>query len=143
MPANSEILPRYKSYVGRTFMLRQHKDIYASVDREAKSRRKVSTDKVFGEACLVFDESNTRVKVTTLDGKFLWISKFYLHKELTNGQFQNHDYVVDLSAKLLDLSGYFKFFLKRGDEDENVQLLQDAATALRQHADDLNPKNSK
>jgi len=136
MPANREILPKYKSYVGRTFLLRKHRDIPGSDDKQAKQRKNYDRIQTFGDACLVVDEINTRVKITTLNGSCLWVSKFYLHKELVGQQFKDHDYVVDLSAKLLNLRDVFNDLYDTNNDDAR-EAFDEAAQILRQYADDL------
>jgi len=135
MPANSEILPKYKSYVGRTFLLRKHADIPASDNKKAKNRRTYERSKVFGDACLVVDETNTRVQITTLSAGLLWISKFYLHKELVGQKFRDVDHVVDLSDKLLSLKDVFDDLHNNNEEVRG--LFEEAAQILRQYADGL------
>lgn len=137
MPANREILPKYKSYVGRTFILRKHAQVPASDDKLAKNRKLFDRYETFGDACLVLDESNTRVKIPTLDNRFLWISKFYLHKELIGQRFKDHDYVVDLTDKLLSLSDFFKDLYDNNQDAQDAFL--EAVQVLRQYADDLKP----
>ena len=140
MPANNEILPQYKSYVGRTFLLRKHAEIPASSDKKAQGRHMCDRFETFGDACLVLDETNTRVQVTTSEGgRFLWISKFYLHKELIGKKFYDHDYVLDLSDKLLKLKDVFEDLYK--NNADGVEAFHEAAQILRQYADDL--KNKK
>lgn len=135
MSAKTEILSKYKSYVGRTFLLRLHKEIPASDDKKAKGRQNYDRYDTFGDACLVLDETNTRVKIPTLDERFLWISKFYLHKELVGKKFRDHDFVVDLSEKLLNLSNYFDDLYDTNEEAQGA--FRDAAQILRQYADGL------
>lgn len=139
MPANRNILPKYKSYVGRTFLLRKHAEIPASKDKHAKNRANYSRTEVFGDACLVLDETNTRVKVTAIEAPFLWISKFYLHKELVGKNFHDHDYVVDLTDKLLTLKDVFDD-LYRTNSDAGDAFIE-AAQILRQYADALKEKD--
>jgi hypothetical protein len=135
MPANSEILPKYKSYVGRAFVLRKHKDIPASEDQKAQKRKNFNREETFGDACLVIDEINARVKVTTLNGGYLWISKFYLHKELVGQQFLEHDYVVDLASELLNLRDVFQDIYESNEEARDS--FDEAIQVLRQYADKL------
>ena len=135
MPANSEILPKYKSYVGRTFLLRKHAEIPASTDKKANTRKNYNRVETFGDACLVLDETNTRVQVTALDTTFLWISKFYLHKELVGQKFREHDYIVDLSDKLLGLKDVFDDLHNHNAEAQDAFV--EAAQILRQYADNL------
>jgi len=139
MPAKTNILPRYKSYVGRTFILRKHKNIPASTDQQAKNRKSYDREEIFGEACMVVDETNSRVRITTLSHGFLWISKFYLHKELVGQYFKDHDYVVDLSERLIRLKDVFDDIYS-GDADQRDKKIDDileAARGLRQYADTL------
>lgn len=135
MPANTDILPKYKSYVGRTFVLRKHELMPVADDEKAKNRRLCKRKKVFGDACLILDETNTRVKVTTLNSSHLWISKFYLHKELSGKQFKEHDYVLDLSDKLLNLKDVFNDLYENNIEAEET--FMNAVQILRQYADNL------
>jgi hypothetical protein len=62
-----------KLYVGRIFSLKNIKRMYAGV-----------SSKELGEAgVMVIDESQTKVLVMGALKNPVWISKFYLHKELT------------------------------------------------------------
>jgi hypothetical protein len=73
---------KYKAYLGRIFILRKHKVIQVSLDKKAGKRFACESIKTFGKAVYVFDESNSKVQVTTLSGATLWISKYYLLKEV-------------------------------------------------------------
>lgn len=149
MPAKYDLLPKYKSYIGRAFTLRKNWELPASTDKKAQTRRFYKRDEILAEACLVVDETNTRVKVTGKDSRFYWISKFYLHKELVGSAFEDHDYVVDLTDKLLNLTDVFEDLYENNDgsdgkkkiQKQTKDLLTDAAQALRQYADTL--KNRK
>lgn len=135
MPANSEIAAKYKSYIGRVFLLRKHKLIPASLERKAGRRREYfDRMETFGDACLVFDETNARVKVTRLEGGFLWISKFYLHKEVTSSNFSNYDYITSLIDKLFNTAKDIQ------SNKEQQELLHEVAQALKQYADILKTK---
>lgn len=128
MPAKSDLVSQYKIYTGRTFILRRHKLIPASKDRKARTRKIYKGKEKFGEACLVLDETNSRVKITTLDGNPMWISKFYLLKEIVSDSFKDYDYITTLANDLTE------------SEDSK---LQEAGKALKQYADTLKPINKK
>ena len=66
--------------MGRVFTLRQHKNFPCYY----KNKERIQIDpKEIGEAVLVFDETNTRVKISLANGSFVWVPKFYLHKEIS------------------------------------------------------------
>jgi tRNA/tmRNA/rRNA uracil-C5-methylase (TrmA/RlmC/RlmD family) len=114
--------PKYKPYVGRIFSLKKTKVIPASEDMHAKTRKHYKNQETFGEICLVVDETNTRVKVTTITEKLLWIGKFFLAKEIEEETYKNQNYINDFANKLINLSttsGYNeaeakKLFLEAG-----------------------------
>jgi hypothetical protein len=128
MPANRDLPSQYKIYTGRTFILRKHNLIPASKDRKARTRKIYKGKERFGEACLVLDETNSRVKITTLDGNPMWISKFYLLKEIVSDSFKDYDYITALANELIN------------SEDPKQQ---EAGKALKQYADVLKPINKK
>ena len=137
MPANSDISSKYKSYIGRVFLIRKHTYIPASLEKKAGKRQYFEREKTFGDACLVFDETNARVKVTKLGGGFLWISKFYLHKELENDNFIKHDNISEIIDKLIQL-GQSEVI-----PEEQSETLYEAVKILRKYADTLKPNNLK
>jgi len=77
-------LEKYKIYKGRIFILRKKK-LIPGTNSEISGRDKViffERTKTFGEAVFVYDETNSKVKVTTINGKHIWIPKNCLLIEL-------------------------------------------------------------
>lgn len=119
--------PKFKPYVGRIFSLKKTKVIPASEDVHAKTRKHYKNKETFGEVCLVVDETNTRVKVTTITEKLLWIGKFFLAKEIEEESFKRQDYVNELANKLIDLSTSNTY-----NEVEMKKLLLEAGKVIKQ-----------
>jgi hypothetical protein len=113
MPAKTDIPAKYKSYVGRLFFLRKHKIIPASLDQKAKTRKDYDRIETFGDACLVLDETNTRVKIVAAGNKILWISKFYLHKEVIDKDLEQHDSITALLETLIGFKDSFQELYKK------------------------------
>lgn len=141
MPAKKRDEPRFKPFIGRVFTLRQHKEIPCFHNN--KDRIKVDLED-FGGAVLVTDENNTRVKVTLATGSFVWIPKFFLHKEVKNGIFEDIDGISECIQELLSIAEE----MKTQDQDfESLSVyaeeLERVANSLRQHADTVNPTTKK
>ena len=120
--------PPFKPYIGRIFSLKKTKLIPASEDKFARTRKHYKNVETFGEGCLIVDETNTRVLVTTItEGKMLWIGKFFLAKEIAQDLSKNTDHAENIANKLVDFST---------KEEYNVQelrsLLLDAAKIIKQ-----------
>lgn len=146
MPAKKRNDPRYKSFVGRLFTLRNHKIIPAS--REEQGKRFEMKPIQLGQAVLVLDETNTRVKVCVSEGGFAWIPKFYLHKEVKNGEFKNADTISETIQELLSLAEDIKTeaaqindekILKKDKLETYSEELCRLANHLRQYVDIINP----
>lgn len=72
-----------KSYVGRVFALRKRAKITGSLSqKDGNATNYLRSD--FGDAVLVLDETNTKVRVFKKDGFAIWIPKYFLLKEITN-----------------------------------------------------------
>lgn len=141
MPAKIRNEPRFKPFIGRFFTLRQHKEIPCFHNN--KERVKVDLAD-FGEAVLVIDESNTRVKVTLTTGSFVWIPKFFLHKEIKNGLFKNVDGVSESIQELLSLAEDMKKEGKNfGALSVYAEELERIANSLRQYADEVSPTGKR
>lgn len=118
----------FKPYIGRIFSLKKTKIIPASEDKFAKTRKHYKNVETFGEVCLVVDETNTRVQVTTItEGKMLWIGKFFLAKEIVNDSTKNFDHADDIANKLVDFSTKETY-----DVQELRWLLLEAAKIIKQ-----------
>jgi len=128
------------------FSLRKHKVIpgYPHVpDRE----RTEYPREHFGEIVLVLDETNTRVRVCDQEGSAIWIPKFFLHKEIKNGEFKDVDALSECVQELLSVAEDMKECTKKADNtgtpQEAVALyaeeLERIANFLRQYADTFNP----
>lgn len=102
MPANRKLKPNLKSYVGRTFGIRKYNliSVYEN-DRSNSESRTYHRDDI-GEAAMVLDESNSRVRVILASGGTGWIAKYYLHKEIKSKQFAQCDALATLVEKLTE-----------------------------------------
>lgn len=148
MPAKKRNDPRYKSFLGRIFSIRKHKVIPAS-RTEMGDRFEMTPDQL-GEVVLVLDENNTRVKVCVSEGGAAWIPKFYLHKEITNGEFRDVDDLTEMIQELLSLAEDIRFeavqtiegtSVKREKLEPYSEELQRLANGLRQFVDRISPTN--
>lgn len=146
MPAKKRNDPRYKSFVGRLFTLRNHKII--PVSREEQGDRFEMKLEQLGQAVLVLDETNTRVKVCVAEGGFAWMPKFYLHKEIKNGEFKNADSISESIQELLSLAEVIKTEADEIGDGKNIKKdkletyseeLCRLANNLRQYADIISP----
>ena len=146
MPAKKRNEPRYKSFLGRIFTLRNHKNIPASRERNGK-RFKMKPEQL-GEAVLVLDESNARVRVCAAEGGSAWIAKFYLHKEINNGEFLNLDAVTETIEEMLSLAEDIQLEASQINEEGHCsketlegysEQLYRLANSLRHYADLVSP----
>lgn len=120
--------PPYKPYIGRIFCLKKTKLIPASEDKFARTRKHYKNVETFGEACLIVDETNTRVQVTTIsEGKMLWIGKFFLSREVAHDLVKNQDHMDNIANKLVDFSTKETYNVQ-----ELRQLLIEAAKIIKQ-----------
>lgn len=126
MTSSYDIPPKYKIYLGRVFFLRKYENIPASASKLAGETRKFVRTETFGDSCLVLDESNSKVKVTCLDGSFLWIPKYFLHKEITNRKINKPDYINKLVDKIIKNP-----VLTTNDVKEVTGLLKEYADCLK------------
>jgi len=141
MPAKKRDEPYLKPFIGRVFTLRQHKDIPCFHENKTRICLDLSD---FGEAVLVTDESNTRVKVTLATGSFVWIPKFFLHKEVKNGLFKEVDNISECIQELLFLAGEMKSKEEDFEALSNyAEEIERVAYLLRQYADEISPTNKK
>jgi len=134
MPAKRRDEPRYKPFIGRIFSLRKHKKIPAYFTHNG-TKMLYTLDK-FGEAVLVLDETNTRARVVILGGGAVWIPKFFLHKEIKNGEFQKADTISELIQETLNVAEDLR---KQGHE--HTAALYRIAHSLRQYVDKIIPTN--
>lgn len=141
MPAKIRNEPRFKPFVGRVFTLRQHREIPCFQNN--KDRIEIPLID-FGGAVLVTDENNTRVKVTLSTGSFVWIPKFFLHKEIKNGSFRDVDGISECIQELLSMAEDMKV-RERDFEALSVyaEELERVANLLRQYADEVSPTVTK
>lgn len=100
MASFNNIPAKYKIYVGRIFILRKCEKISASIDKKQGKRLFYDKSKTFGESVFIFDETNSKVKVSTLTGTFLWMPKYFLHKEICT-QNTNNQITKDIINKLV------------------------------------------
>lgn len=103
MSANRKLKPNLKSYVGRTFSIRKYNLIAVYENDRSNSNSRITHRDDIGEAAMVLDESNSRVRVTLVNGGAGWIAKYFLHKEIKSLQFAQFDAVANLIEKLTDL----------------------------------------
>lgn len=138
MPAKKRNDPKFKPFIGRIFTLRQHQKIPTFKDN--KERIDITLEN-FGNVALVLDENNTRVKITLNNGTFTWIPKFYLHKEIKNGVFEE----VDVISKCLQNLLLIAEDMRTKEFDESyvfyVEEIEKIANLLRYYIDDKNPSS--
>lgn len=103
MPANRKLKPNLKSYVGRTFGIRKYSLIAVYENDRSNSESRTTHRDDIGEAVMVLDESNSRVRVTLANGGAGWIAKYFLHKEIKSVQFAQFDALASLIEKLTAL----------------------------------------
>lgn len=102
MSSSNNIPVKYKIYIGRIFILRKCKKIPASIDKKQGKRSFYERKNTFGESVFIFDETISKVKVSTLTGTLLWIPKYFLHKEIgTQNNKITKDTINELVYKLL------------------------------------------
>lgn len=128
MPANRKLKPNLKSYVGRTFGIRKYTliAVYEN-DRSNSECRSYHRDDI-GEAAMVLDESNSRVRITLASGGAGWIAKYYLHKEIKSKQFAQFDTLAVLIEKLTEF--YDLAAEKNADLLPHVQAMISIAQSL-------------
>ena len=144
MPAKRRNDPKYKAYVGRVFTLRNRKVIPAKVTRTSRQTTVPRTE--FGDAVLVIDEDNSRVRVCMTNGQFSWIAKFYLHHEIESGTFETADTIVGSVDSLLKLAMALRSTQQKEQTGTKLlevlpETLENIAASLRQIADNINPNN--
>ena len=100
MPANKKLKPILKSHVGRTFGIRKYSLIPVHSTANINSECSTCHRDDIGEAVLVLDETNVRVRVTLASGGTGWIAKHFLHKELKSTFFKKHDILIDVISNL-------------------------------------------
>jgi len=119
---------KYKSFIGRVFILRKHKKI--PVHLQHSNERVFFSYKEIGEAVLILDETNSKVKVYTIENKVIWIQKFYLLKELKSSINTTVDNLVEI---IQDLSKIMeKLQEQNNDCAENIKNI---IVSLRSAAD--------
>jgi hypothetical protein len=134
--------PKFKPHVGRLFQLRKVKQLEGySIGRPlfGDGHRILERKKHLGDSVLVLNESNTRVCVTTIDGTAIWIAKYYLLKEIKNGNTKPEDVIEHVVNSLSSLSLYLKGAKLTSDtgecqetkKKEIILQLQDMAKLLR------------
>jgi len=143
MPAKKHTELKYKPFVGRMFSIRKHKTITGYPVTPNVNRTKY-THKDFGDIVLIFDETNTQVRVTDRNGKVVWIPKFFLLSEIKNSQFQKIDTITEFVNKFISLSVDAKVLLDNDIVDKKelsdvLNKLEEEINNLRNFADDYNP----
>lgn len=145
MPAKKRDDPRFKPFIGRMFTLRKHKVIPGYPLVPNRNRTEYTSDH-FGEIVLVLDETNTRVRVCDHEGGAVWIPKFFLHKEIKNGEFANVDALSECVQELLSMAEDMKERTKTEDNESPLEAfevyaneLERIANFVRQYADCFNP----
>lgn len=103
MPANRKLKPNLKSYVGRTFGVRKYNLISMYETERAVGNSRTTHRDDIGEAVMVLDETNVRVRVILASGGTGWIAKHYLGKEIKSAQFAGIDNLAGLIEKLTTL----------------------------------------
>lgn len=138
MPAKKRDESIYKSFLGRVFTLRKHKQIPGF--RNEKSRKEFFSIDNIGEAVIILDETNTRVKVYCSGGGSIWIPKFFLHNEIKGNDFEIFDSITDCIGEILNLTEEFDNKEKCSNTKKR---LQNIAFSLREIADTIKAKPSK
>jgi len=100
MPINRKLKPNLKSHVGRTFGIRKYNLISVYETGRSVGNGKTTHRDDIGEAVMVLDETNVRVRVSLTSGGTGWIAKHYLHKEIKSAQFAQFDALASLIEKL-------------------------------------------
>jgi hypothetical protein len=138
MPAKKRDESIYKSFLGRIFTLRKHKQIPGF--RNLKSKKEFFSIDDIGEAVIILDETNSRVKVYCSNGGNIWIPKFFLHNEIKGNDFQILDSITECISEILNLTEEInnkeKYF-------NNQKRLHNIAFSLRGIADTIKVKPSK
>jgi len=140
-PANSKLEARYKSYVGRTFLLRKVSSVpitRTTTLASTQGRVFVNREQV-GDCVLILDETNSKVKVImAVDASYCWISKYYLHKELENETFEKLDTLSEWTHEILGISEDLEEQPQR--YMFQVLRLKDMARRIRQVSDEERKK---
>lgn len=69
-------------YVGKVFSLKKSSSIGWELSRSWDSKKGSSSWQDFGERVLIVDENIKRVRVLGLNGRTVWIAKYYLQTEI-------------------------------------------------------------
>jgi hypothetical protein len=107
MPAKKKTDSKYKPFIGRLFTIRKHQSIPGYVDTDDTNQKQSLNHDEIGDAALILDETNSRVKITTKDLP-VWIPKFYLHDEIISEDFETNDQLCDIIYRLLQISTELK-----------------------------------
>ena len=104
---NQEIPEKYKIYKGRIFLLRKKNLIPTTINKIIGREKPFlhKTKEIFGEAVFIYDETNTKIQVSTLNGIFVWIPKNCLLKEIemNSNTIKINDLITDIiNTKLSD-----------------------------------------
>jgi len=103
MPANRKLKPHMKSFVGRTFATRRNNLIFIYENQNGSGARQQKLREEVGEAVMILDETNIRVRITLASGGTGWMAKHYLGKEVKSKQFAGVDSLAGLVNKLTKL----------------------------------------
>jgi hypothetical protein len=129
MPANRRLKSHHKSFVGRTFTLRNVNLLPIYNDYKNNAIGSSIAREELGEAVFVLDESNTRACITKASGGLCWVPKYYLHKEIKSYTYHKYDSLTDVIVDLVSIKDSIK-------DEPNLKKLSDVITSLREMADE-------
>ncbi len=134
--ANRKLKEKFKSHIGRTFILRKNDLVSTYSVENGFPKKYVKRQEEFGEAVFVLDETNTRVCVTNLLGMAVWIPKFYLHKELSaeSTLYARLDHLCEAIGVVMEVSRNLR--IDGVNLQESATQLEKVAASLRQFADE-------
>lgn len=129
MPANRRLKSHHKSFVGRTFTLRNVNIMPIYNDYKNGAIGLSVSREELGEAVFVLDESNTRACITKASGGQCWIPKYYLHKEIKSYLYRKYDCLSDVIFELTTIKNSI-------ENETNHKKLDDIISSLREMADE-------
>lgn len=142
MPAKKRNKPKYKAFIGRTFTLRNNKIIPGYPTMIGSPTRKDYLRGSLPNAVIIFDETNTQVRISDNNGNTLWISKYYLHNEIINSQFKNIDDLNEYIFELLGSTEIIKSATKDFNKEEilsQIVEIESIVNKIKLLSDNLNP----
>jgi len=126
MPANRKLKPHLKSFVGRTFATRRNNLIFIYENQTSSGTCSQKLREEVGEAVMILDETNSRVRITLASGGIGWIAKHYLGKEIRSKQFAG----VDSLASFVDSLTKLYSRLEHGTSPDDILSKADIKTMI-------------